>query len=125
AIRAARVGGMLSDIARAVQQVAETRGYSLVKEYAGHGVGRNMHEDPQVPNFVDEELLRRDVRLEEGLVLAIEPMLCIGTAQTRVAADDWTVLTVDGGLSAHFEHSVAFTRKGVEILTLPPKGAAK
>jgi methionyl aminopeptidase len=118
AIRAARVGGLLSDIARAVQATAEAAGYSLVRDYAGHGVGRQMHEDPQVPNYVDDNLLRNDVRLEAGLVIAVEPMLCVGTGQTRVAADRWTVLTADGGLSAHFEHSIAFTRDGVEILTL-------
>jgi methionyl aminopeptidase len=117
AIRAARVGGRLSEIARAVQRVAESYGYSLVRDYAGHGVGRQMHEEPQVPNFVDAHLLRNDVVLEEGLVIAIEPMLCAGTGQTRVAADRWTVLTADGGLSAHFEHSVAFTASGVEVLT--------
>jgi len=119
AIRAARVGGRLSEIARAVQRVAESYGYSLVKDYAGHGVGRQMHEEPQVPNFVDAHLLRNDVVLEEGLVIAIEPMLCAGTGQTRVAADRWTVLTADGGLAAHFEHSVAFTASGVEVLTRP------
>ncbi|HEX5137711.1 MAG TPA: type I methionyl aminopeptidase [Planctomycetota bacterium] len=117
AIRAARVGGRLSEIARAVQRVAESYGYSLVKDYAGHGVGRQMHEEPQVPNFVDAHLLRNDVILEEGLVIAIEPMLCAGTGQTRVASDRWTVLTADGGLAAHFEHSVAFTSTGVEVLT--------
>ena len=118
-IAAARVGGKLSEIARAIQAVAEEGGYSLVKDYAGHGVGREMHEDPQVPNFVDDNLLRNDVTLEEGLVIAIEPMLCIGHGQTRVAPDRWTVLTTDGGLAAHFEHSIAFTSDGVEILTLP------
>jgi methionyl aminopeptidase len=124
AIRAARVGGRLSEIARAVQEVAEAYGYSLVKDYAGHGVGRQMHEEPQVPNFVDAHLLRNDVVLEEGLVIAIEPMLCVGSGQTRVAADRWTVLTADGGLSAHFEHSVAFTASGVEVLTrLDGRGA--
>jgi len=117
AIESARVGGMLSEIARAVQGTAESAGYSLVRDYAGHGVGRQMHEDPQVPNYVDENLLRNDVRLEEGLVIAIEPMLCVGTGQTRVAADRWTVLTADGGLSAHFEHSIAFTKSGIDVLT--------
>jgi methionyl aminopeptidase len=118
-IAAARVGGKLSEISGAIQKVAEAGGYALVRDYAGHGVGREMHEDPQVPNFVDENLLRNDVTLEEGLVIAIEPMLCIGHAQTRVAPDRWTVLTTDGGLSAHFEHSIAFTADGVEVLTLP------
>jgi len=117
AIRAARVDGKLSEVARAIQSVAEEHGYSLVRDYAGHGVGREMHEEPQVPNYVDENLLRNDVVLEEGLVIAIEPMLCVGTGKTKVASDRWTVLTADGGLSAHFEHSIAFTRKGVEVLT--------
>jgi methionyl aminopeptidase len=124
AIRAARVGGRLSEISRAVQRVAERYGYSLVKDYAGHGVGRQMHEEPQVPNFVDAHLLRHDVVLEEGLVIAIEPMLCEGSGQTRVAPDRWTVLTADGGLAAHFEHSVAFTAKGVEVLTRLDGGKA-
>ncbi len=117
-IAAARVGGMLSEIARAIQTVAEGHGYSLVRDYAGHGVGRQMHEEPQVPNYVDENLLRNDVTLEPGLVLAIEPMLCTGSGKTRVAKDRWTVLTSDGGLAAHFEHSIAVHRDGVEILTL-------
>lgn len=119
AIDAARVGGKLSDLAAAVEAVAERRGYGIVKDYAGHGVGRNMHEDPQVPNYVDESLLRHDVRLEEGLVLAIEPMFTAGGGRTRLAPDKWTVLTADGGLAAHFEHSIAFTRDGIEILTRP------
>lgn len=118
AIGAARPGGKLSEISRAVQEEAERAGYSLVKDYAGHGVGRDMHEEPQVPNYVDENLLRHDVTLEEGLVIAIEPMLCVGSGRTRVAGDRWTVLTADGGLSAHFEHSIAFTKDGVEVLTL-------
>ena len=98
--------------------MAGQRGFSIVREYAGHGVGRRMHEEPQVPNYVDENLLRNDVALEEGLVIAIEPMLCTGSGRTKVADDNWTVLTEDGGLAAHFEHSIAFTRKGIEILTL-------
>ncbi|MHC4954761.1 MAG: type I methionyl aminopeptidase [Planctomycetota bacterium] len=118
-IAAAKTGGKLSGISRSVQGVAEGGGYSLVRDYAGHGVGREMHEEPQVPNFVDENLLRNDVTLEEGLVIAIEPMLCIGKGRTRVASDRWTVLTTDSGLAAHFEHSIAFLADGVEILTLP------
>jgi len=124
AIAAARPGGRLSDIARAVEKVAGKHGYSLVRDYAGHGVGRQMHEEPQVPNFVDAALLRHDVTLEEGLVIAIEPMFCVGSGQTRVAPDRWTVLTADGGLSAHFEHSIAFTAKGVQVLTLPKEEQA-
>jgi methionyl aminopeptidase len=122
AITAANTGGRLSDIAGAVQTVAEDRGYGLVRDYAGHGVGTKMHEDPQVPNFVDDHLLRNDVVLEEGLVIAIEPMLCTGTGKTRVGSDRWTVYTADGGLAAHFEHSIAFTREGVRILTLLDNG---
>lgn len=124
AIGAAKVGGRLSEISRAVQELAEGAGYSLVRDYAGHGVGRQMHEEPQVPNYVDDKLLRHDVTLEEGLVIAIEPMLCIGSGQTRVAADRWTVLTTDGGLAAHFEHSIAFTRDGIVVLTDPNGEAA-
>ena len=123
AIAAAKVGGMLSDIARAVQAVAEERGDGIVKEYAGQGVGRRLHEDPQVPNYVDDNLRRHDVRLEEGLTVAYEPMLCMGSGRTRVASDRWTVLTADGGLSAHFEHSIAFTRDGIEVLTRRDEGA--
>ncbi|MGQ0613003.1 MAG: type I methionyl aminopeptidase [Planctomycetaceae bacterium] len=117
-IRAARPSGMLSEVARAVQEVAESRGFGIVRDYAGHGVGTSMHEDPQVPNYVDEQMLRNDVVLEEGLVLAIEPMLCAGSGKTRVGADRWTVSTVDGSLAAHFEHSIAILADGVEVLTL-------
>ena len=117
-IAAARAGGKLSDISRAIQDHAESKGYSLVRDYAGHGVGRQMHEEPQVPNYVDESLLRNNVTLEPGLVLAIEPMLCTGSGKTRVAKDRWTVLTSDGGLAAHFEHSIAVKKDGIEILTL-------
>ena len=120
AIGVARVGGQLTEIARAVQDLAEAKAYGIVKDYAGHGVGRRMHEDPQVPNYVDDNLLRHDVLLEEGLVLAIEPMFCVGSGRTRVASDRWTVLTADGGLAAHFEHSIAFARDGIEILTNRP-----
>jgi len=117
AISAARVGGRLSEIARAVERTAEEYGYGIVKDYAGHGVGRQMHEEPQVPNYLDANLLRHDLPLEVGLTIAIEPMLCIGSGKTRVAADRWTVLTADGGLAAHFEHSIALTRKGPVVLT--------
>jgi len=117
AIAAARVGGRLSDVARAVERIAEEQGYGIVKDYAGHGVGREMHEEPQVPNYLDANLLRHDIALEEGLTIAIEPMFCIGSGKTRVAADRWTVLTADGGLAAHFEHSIALTRQGPLVLT--------
>ncbi|RME72678.1 MAG: type I methionyl aminopeptidase [Planctomycetota bacterium] len=118
-IEAARAGGRLSDIGRAVQSYAEGRGYGVVRQYVGHGIGRAMHEDPQVPNFVSPELLRNDLVLEPGLVLAIEPMLNQGTHETRVRRNGWTVVTRDGKLSAHVEHTVAITEQGPRILTLP------
>jgi methionyl aminopeptidase len=110
-------GRRLSDIGRAVQSHAEARGYSLVREYAGHGIGTRMHEDPQVPNYVDAATLRRDVVLSEGLCLAIEPMLNAGSADVYVLDDEWTVVTKDGSLSAHWEDSVAVTKDGPVVLT--------
>ena len=110
-------GRRLSDIGRAVQEHAEARGYSLVREYAGHGIGTRMHEEPQVPNYVDAGTLRRDVVLKEGMCLAIEPMLNVGSAEVVVLDDDWTVVTKDGSLSAHWEDSVAVTKDGPLVLT--------
>ncbi len=114
-----RPGGKLSEIARAIQSYAEACGYGVVRQYVGHGIGRAMHEEPQVPNFVSPQLLRDDLELEPGLVLAIEPMLNLGTPETRVKRNGWTVVTRDGKLSAHVEHTVAVTEHGHEILTLP------
>ena len=116
-IAAAGPGGLLSDISGAIQKVAEDYGYGIIRDYAGHGVGTRMHEEPQVPNYVDQSLLRNDVRLDPGMVLAIEPMLSAASPKTRVRADHWTVATADGALAAHFEHSIAFTESGVEVLT--------
>jgi methionyl aminopeptidase len=110
-------GRRLSDIGRAVQQHAESRGYSLVRDYAGHGIGTRMHEEPQVPNYVDAATLRRDVVLKEGMCLAIEPMLNLGGPDVYVLDDDWTVVTKDGSLSAHWEDSVAVTKDGPLVLT--------
>jgi methionyl aminopeptidase len=110
-------GKRLSDIGRAVQTLAESRGYTLVREYAGHGIGTRMHEDPQVPNYVDDATLRRDLVLKEGLCIAIEPMLNMGAAEVRVLDDDWTVVTQDGSLSAHWEDAVAVTKDGPVVLT--------
>jgi methionyl aminopeptidase len=107
-------GGRLSDIGAAVQQVAEGAGFSVVREYVGHGIGRAMHEDPQVPNYGDAG---RGPQLKPGLVIAVEPMVNIGGWETRVLADDWTVVTDDGSLSAHFEHTIALTEDGREVLT--------
>jgi methionyl aminopeptidase len=110
-------GRRLSDIGRAVQAHAESNGFSLVRDYAGHGIGTRMHEDPQVPNYVDAATLRRDMVLKEGLCLAIEPMLNVGGAEVSTLGDDWTVVTKDGSLSAHWEDSVAVTKDGPVVLT--------
>jgi methionyl aminopeptidase len=115
-IERVRVGNHISDISGAIQDVAEQAGYSLVREFVGHGIGRKLHEDPQVPNYRTGS---RGIRLQEGLVLAIEPMVNEGSADVYVRDDGWTAATRDGRLSAHFEHSVAVTADGPYILTLP------
>jgi methionyl aminopeptidase len=104
----------LSDISRAIQTHAETHGFSLVKEFGGHGIGKNLHEDPMVLNYVTNG---RGVKLKPGLVLAIEPMVNMGTDRVQIQSDGWTVVTFDGKPSAHFEHTVAVTENGPEILT--------
>jgi methionyl aminopeptidase len=109
-----RRGGRLSDISHAVQQVVEGAGFSVVREYVGHGVGRSLHEDPQIPNY---GLPGRGPELRPGLVVAVEPMVTMGDWKTRVLADDWTVVTADGSLAAHFEHTIAITEDGREVLT--------
>jgi methionyl aminopeptidase len=109
-----RVGGRLSDIGHAVQQVVEGAGFGVVREYVGHGIGQSLHEDPPVPNYGDPG---RGPELRPGLGLAIEPMVTLGDWATRVLDDGWTVVTEDGSLCAHFEHTVALTDAGVEILT--------
>jgi methionyl aminopeptidase len=111
----ARPGNRLGDISRAVQQVAESAGFSVVEEFAGHGIGRSLHEDPQVPNYFRHGM--PNPRLQEGMVLAIEPMINEGGAELRILDDGWTAVTADGRLSAHFEHSVAITKKGPQILS--------
>lgn len=110
-----KVGNRLSDISHAVQAVAEAEGYSVVRDFVGHGIGRNLHEDPQVPNFGKPG---EGPRLKEGLVLAIEPMVNVGGREVEVLSDRWTVVTRDKSLSAHFEHTVALTSDGPKILTL-------
>jgi methionyl aminopeptidase len=107
-------GRRLSDVGHAVQQVAEGAGFSCVREYAGHGVGRALHEDPQVPSYGDPG---RGPLIRPGLVVAVEPMVNLGTWRTKVLADRWTVVTLDGKISAHFEHTIAVTDEGPEILT--------
>lgn len=114
-IKAAVIGGRVGDIGHAVQKYVEERGYSVVRQYVGHGVGKNMHEDPSVPNYGTPG---RGARLLAGMTLAIEPMINQGREQVKVLSDDWTVVTADGKLSAHFEHSVAITPNGPVILTV-------
>jgi methionyl aminopeptidase len=109
-------GNRLSDVGAAVENVAEAAGFSIVREYVGHGIGTAMHEDPQVPNYGPPG---RGLKLKEGLVLAIEPMVNAGGAATRTLDDGWTVVTADGRRSAHFEHTVAVGEHGPEVLTLP------
>jgi methionyl aminopeptidase len=109
-----RAGNRLSDISNAVQHVVEGAGFAVVREYVGHGVGRNLHEDPQIPNYGPPG---RGPELKPGLVVAIEPMVNLGGWETRVLADGWTVVTADGSLSAHFEHTIAVTDEGPEVLT--------
>ena len=115
-IAAIRPGGRVEDISGAVQDVAEGAGYTLVREFVGHGIGRRLHEEPQVPNY---RTGGRGAKLSEGLVLAIEPMVNAGGPEVYVRDDGWTAVTRDGSLSAHFEHSVAVTADGPYILTLP------
>ncbi len=114
-IEAARVGNWTTDISRAIQTYVESQGYSVVREYTGHGIGRQMHEEPQIPNFYDPQAGR--FRLRAGMTFALEPMVNAGDWRTKVLADNWTVVTADGKRSAHFEHTVAVTRNGPDILT--------
>lgn len=112
-------GNHLWDLIQAVQQVVESEGLTLVREYQGHGVGRQLHEEPSIPNFLDQDFRRRppNVRLQPGMTLAIEPMVVTGDWRTRTLSDKWTVVTRDGGWAAHFEHTVAVTPSGPEVLT--------
>jgi methionyl aminopeptidase len=113
-IDALRIGGRISDVGHAVQEIAEPAGYSLVREYGGHGVGRALHEDPIILNYGRPG---RGPAIKRGLVVAVEPMVNLGSWETEVLDDDWTVVTRDGSLSAHFEHTIAITDDGPEILT--------
>ncbi|MCY0876095.1 MAG: type I methionyl aminopeptidase [Firmicutes bacterium] len=114
-IAQAQVGNRLSDISHAVQMYAEPKGYAIVKDYVGHGIGRDMHESPQIPNYGPPG---KGPRLRAGMVLAIEPMVNVGDAEVRTLEDNWTVVTQDGSLCAHFEHTVAITDNGPELLTV-------
>ena len=109
------IGNRLFDIGYAIQQVAEAGGFGVVREYVGHGIGRNMHEDPNVPNYGPAG---KGPKLEEGMVFAIEPMINLGGKEVESLPDGWTVVTQDGSISAHFEHSVAITKVGPQILTV-------
>jgi methionyl aminopeptidase len=113
-INEVRPGKHLSDISHAIQSYAEAHGYSVVRAFVGHGIGTALHEEPQVPNFGPPG---RGPRLKVGMVLAIEPMVNVGDADVEILDDGWTVVTADGQLSAHFEHTVAITEEGPEILT--------
>ena len=113
-IAQAKLGHRTGDISAAVQDYVERHGYNVVRDYTGHGVGRNMHEDPQVPNFGERG---KGVRLKKGMTIALEPMVNVGTFETRLLDDGWTVVTADGKLSAHFEHSFAITDGEPDILT--------
>ncbi len=114
-IEQVRPGATTGDIGAAVQAVAEAAGYSIVRDFVGHGIGRKLHEDPQVPNY---GRAGKGEKLRAGMVLAIEPMVNAGSPDVYIASDGWTALTVDGSLSAHFEHSVAVTESGHEILSI-------
>jgi methionyl aminopeptidase len=115
AIHQARAGNRLGDVSAAVQQRVESDGFSVVRDFVGHGIGRSLHEEPQIPNY---GVRGRGIELKPGMVLAIEPMVNEGSYRVRVLPDGWTVVTEDGKLSAHFEHSIAITENGPDILSL-------
>lgn len=121
-IAQARSGNRVSDISRAVQRCVESHGYSVVREFVGHGVGRSVHEEPQVPNYVDD---KPSPRLKAGMTIAIEPMVNAGGPAIEMLNDGWTVVTKDGELSAHFEHTVLITEADAEILTCASKTATE
>jgi methionyl aminopeptidase len=117
AIVQVKPGGRLSDVSYAVQQWVEQHGFSIVREFVGHGIGEKLHEEPQIPNY---GLPGRGPKLAVGMVLAIEPMVAMGKPETRVLSDGWTAVTRDGSLAAHFEHTVAVTASGAQVLTARP-----
>jgi methionyl aminopeptidase len=118
---AIRVDGRVSDIGAAVEAVVAPRGFGIVRDYVGHGIGRRLHEEPQVPNYGPASWNRsqKNPRLRPGLVVAVEPMINLGTAEVEQLADGWTVVTADGRLSAHWEHTIALTDDGPQVLTRP------
>ena len=115
-IEQARVGNRLTDISHAIQSYVERHGFSIVREFVGHGIGRRMHEPPQVPHFGPPH---KGPLLKAGMVLAIEPQVTMGSPSVRILSDNWTAVTVDGSWSAHFEHTVAITPNGPQVLTAP------
>lgn len=117
AIKVVKSGVRLSSVSKAVQGYVENNGFSVVRAYTGHGIGRAMHEDPQIPNFVSDNNFGEDIILSTGMTLAIEPMICEGSFETEVLDNEWTVRTKDRSLSAHFEHTVAVTDDGADVLT--------
>jgi methionyl aminopeptidase len=117
ALRMARPQRYWSEVAAAMQEYVESEGFSVVREFVGHGIGRAMHEDPKVPNFVSRELQVNDILLQPGLVLAVEPMVNMGSPGVEYAPDGWTVVTADRLPSAHFEHTIAITAAGPDVLT--------
>jgi methionyl aminopeptidase len=121
-IAQAVAGNRVTDISRAVQNYVESNGFSVVREFVGHGVGRSMHEEPQIPNFVDP---KSDQKLRPGMTLAIEPMVNAGQPGVKILNDGWTVVTQDGSLSAHFEHTVLVTEAEPEIMTWPERMPSK
>ncbi|NSW74014.1 type I methionyl aminopeptidase [bacterium] len=117
-IQKAQVGNKIYDISKAIQDHIEKNGFTVVRSYVGHGIGKDLHEEPHVPNFIDNNKDRsKSMKLKEGMVLAIEPMVNVGNFEVELSNDNWTVKTCDGSLSAHFEHTVALTKNGPKILT--------
>ena len=117
-IQKAQVGNKIYDISKAIQDHIEKNGFTVVRSYVGHGIGKDLHEEPHVPNFILNNKERsKSMKLKEGMVLAIEPMVNVGNFEVELSDDNWTVKTCDGSLSAHFEHTVALTKDGPKILT--------
>jgi methionyl aminopeptidase len=118
AIEKSAPGVKWSQVAGEMQRCAEEAGFSVVRDFVGHGIGREMHEEPRVPNFVSNELRAHDVVLAEGMVLAVEPMINQGSCGVRTLKNGWTVVTKDGKSSAHFEHTIAIVKNGCQVLTV-------
>ena len=126
AVREMRCGCMWSEVSSQIQEMVESAGMSVVKEFVGHGIGRDMHEEPKVPNYYDRSQRRSDFRLEPGLTVAVEPMVALGSGSVKYADEDaWAVVTRDGSCAAHFEHSIVVTEDGAEVLTgsVSPEGS--